>query len=200
MNTRPTIGRTLRRFAGLGAIASSVVVLGACSSSGSGGPSSGPSPDGGSTAPPGNNTCAAAAAGGTTETLPCDIGAALVDGNTTIDITSPDGSDGMSILLELAGAPTAKAYDAATVLSALADFKSADKTKEWQQQAANGADIQGTFSLVITDVGATTDLGAGGTGYQGLHGTFTASFVQVVVASGGTAIDGGAPASLSVKF
>jgi hypothetical protein len=57
-----------------------------------------------------------------------------------------------------------------------------------------------SVDALITDVGATTDLGASGIGYENIHGTFTATFVQVVAGNSGTEVVGGAPASLSVKF
>lgn len=165
---------------------------GSTSTGGDGGAGSGD--DGGA-----STTCTATASGGTTGTLPCAVGAAFISGETTMQIASPDQSDGVSIIIELNGPPTATTYTAATVVSSLGDFKSTDKTTEWEEQAASGADTEGTFTMTITDVGATLNQGAGNTGYQNLHGTFTGTFLQRAIGnSGGDA--GSGTANLSVTF
>jgi hypothetical protein len=155
-----------------------------CSSSSNGGTTgTGTGTDGGST---GNTTCTATSSGGWSGTIPCTVGGVhSAQGDTShVDISSPDGSDGISIVIDYQGASTAGTYNAAKVLGSLGDFKSTDKSSEWEEQAANGADTEGTFTLVLSSIGDSTPVGGSGDlGYSAMHGTFTGTFVAK---SGGT--------------
>jgi hypothetical protein len=172
----------------------------ACSSSSSppGSTSTGGDGGTGTVVDSGPTGCTATAAGGTTGTQPCGVGAAFINGNTSLQIETPDQTIGVSIIIEFTGPPTAKTYTAATVINSLGDFKSTDKTTEWQEQCSNGVDTQGTFTLTITDVGTPV---SNGTGYNAMHGTYSGTFDQIPIDSIGTFTEAGVPtATLNITF
>lgn len=162
-----------------------VALLASCSSSS--GSSSGP--DGGSSSGGGQEagaTCSATAGGGASGSFPCDIGAGEdASSNTTVNLSSPAGDAQLvSILIEFKGDPADRAYSGTDVIDALADFKSADGSTEWQQMSNGGTDSQGSFTLSFSNVGTKVDLGANSKGWQGMHGTYVGTFAAKSGGSG----------------
>jgi hypothetical protein len=129
--------------------------------------------------------CTATASGGTTSTFACGVGIAQDPHSTVVNINDSANST-LSILLQFSGGPARTSYSGATVIGALADLKSSDGSREWEQKSDGGSDSEGSFTFTLSDTGPATDLGAGSKIYRNAHGTYVGTFTAKSGAAGGT--------------